>query len=412
MQLSDRKKPSDEELIDYIREHLIENEEPYAIGAWENFNRGDRSQRPLVLYFKRISIAAAVLLLAGSFIYLSGQLADNKPVSRIVQRHNDKLPAEKADEDANAANAVPVKYVERPVERITIEPAVESSEKSLVSALLYDPSAKDPISEVVDSVKSSTFTAGVNTKSSPLVKEGSTDLAFESGEDKFLQYLESEKKHKGLQSTVVKATKESDRWDLGIVVIPAYSTGDKVSMGYGLTMQYALSNRISLRSGLSYNILGGRQDYEQPESAVLLNARVLESSETNYQGIDIPLDISYNLTNSIYASTGLSAYAVFAHSQENRYSASKLVERVVRTAAGTEERMTFVENEKTVEKIQDAKAGRSEYLALYNFSVGYKQPIFKNQSISVEPFLKLPVGRTRGEGMQLLSTGLRIKIGI
>jgi hypothetical protein len=136
----------------------------------------------------------------------------------------------------------------------------------------------------------------------------------------------------------------------------------------------------------------------------------LESVEAKISGIDIPLEVKYHFSKKLYANVGVSAFAVIRHQQNNSYVEQKLVEREASFTAGNKDSFTtFMVTEKTTEKAPEAEVSNDKYLGFYNFSFGYKQKISKSKSVSVEPFMKVPMKEVSKENLRLMGTGVRLK---
>ncbi|HTM97763.1 MAG TPA: hypothetical protein VL088_03425, partial [Pedobacter sp.] len=51
------------------------------------------------------------------------------------------------------------------------------------------------------------------------------------------------------------------------------------------------------------------------------------------------------------------------------------------------------------------------YIGFYNLSFGYTKKVYKNHSLSIEPFVKLPIKVVSQDHLKLMGTGLRLKVG-
>ncbi|NEU08478.1 hypothetical protein GZH53_09175 [Flavihumibacter sp. R14] len=420
MQSSHHKKQSPDELIDYIRESLVENAEPYAPGAWENFNRQESTKRSGI-FWRRILSSAAALLLIGNGIYLFYNLYGNNTPVEVTKTKQYNEPEYQQPRKANRERVdTPVVNNMRSLVSTKLNQAIATdldipihapdktaalSEESELSLTGVDTSGLNVVALNVPKFTISGNLEAMNANSQKLVH-------LDRPKKDFVNFLKNEMIREGLEDSPQPINEAKDKWGFKVAVVPAYGASSKLTLGYSLNMLYALSDKVSLTSGIGYSELGGAKDYKQPESSILLDTKILESSRENYAGIDLPLGVSYNFSKRVYANAGVSAFAVIDQSRYNHFSESKLVERTVRTASGQEERMTFIDNEKTVEKVHDSQIEKAKYLGMYNFSMGYKQRILKTMNISVEPFLKVPVTRSSHDEMRHVATGVRLSLDL
>ncbi|HEX8609447.1 MAG TPA: hypothetical protein VF679_12470, partial [Pedobacter sp.] len=135
----------------------------------------------------------------------------------------------------------------------------------------------------------------------------------------------------------------------------------------------------------------------------------LQSVNTRVSGIDIPLEVRYNLGSRFYANVGVSAFAVINQQQNNVYLQGTVVQRSAANAAGDLQAQTFLVTEKVSETAPETVAANNKLIGFYNFSFGYKQKISKDKSIGIEPFMKVPMKDVTKENLRLLGTGLKIK---
>ncbi|MCX2452988.1 hypothetical protein OQX61_17050 [Pedobacter sp. PLR] len=215
---------------------------------------------------------------------------------------------------------------------------------------------------------------------------------------------------------------QKDKWEMGVMVAPSFGSSKKLNMGYGLSMGYALSKKISINSGISYNEMGasrtmasapggGQQDMPSTMTKGLAgNSKELKAVDANLRGIDIPLEIRYRLTKNLYANVGVSAFAVLNQNQKNTFLESQVQSSPVDpgSAASTTFKANVLSTTVTEEK-QTSNLKTDPYLGFYNFSLGYKQQISRGKSVSLEPFVKLPIKEFTQENLYLIGTGLRLK---
>lgn len=212
-----------------------------------------------------------------------------------------------------------------------------------------------------------------------------------------------------------------DKWEMGVMVAPSFGSSKKLNMGYGVSMAYALSKKVSINSGISYNEMGasrnaassGGGEQNSPNAfsgGFPSNSKQLQSVDASLQGIDIPLEISYRLSKSLYANVGISAFAVLNQKRKNIFLESQVQDSPIDPANASFAFKSNVLSTTVIEEKQSSDELKTDpYLGFYNFSLGYKQRISRGKSVSLEPFLKLPIKEFTQENLYLIGTGLRVK---
>jgi hypothetical protein len=418
--------PSENELIAHIKDSLMSHEESYVPGAWEKFRDQDSKKKPLIFWLVPIGSAAAVLLIATGLYFFINKTSD-KPAVEIAKtspyKYNGPKPDKPITQD-ETSNESPKEMPPVRQEEIGASPASEKEftakntevpvpqsaaridvvTKVNQGSSVPEPAKSDPV-VVVDPVAANKPTSA---KETPERKASS-----------FQEFLNNESIVNKESKPAVMAAAKHNKWEMGVLVAPSFGNTKRLNMGYGVSMDYAVSDKVSLGSGISYNELAASRDISSP--AELMNSpsgyntiaratKDLESVEAKISGIDIPFEVKYRFSKKLYANIGVSAFAVIRHQQSNSYVEQKLVEREASFATGSKDSFTtFIVTEKTVEKAPEAEVSNDRYLGFYNFSFGYKQKISKSKSVSVEPFMKIPMKEVSKENLRLMGTGVRLK---
>jgi len=402
MQPTDHMKESEDELIAHIRESLTGHEEEYVPGAWENFNKNEGKKTVPVIWLWRLSSAAAVLLVVGAGIILFNQKAtDQVPVQNVQYKKEietvKEMPAPiETKQFKNAeANIARVQKASNILAVASDETFIAKESTIVTSAPAVDTKIVEPKTDV----------AKVQTNPTPIENKSSAIQDFLNNETK---------KNQGEALAKVSTSQHEDKWEMGLVVSPSFGNTKKLNMGYGISMGYALTDKISLNSGVSYSEMAATKNLPATvsNSFIASGSKNLESIEAKVSGIDIPLEIKYRVSKNLYANVGVSAFAVINQKQSNSYIQEKVVERAVNSDTGLDQLKSFAVNERVVEQASESeseiKDGR--YIGFYNFSFGYKQKISKGKSVSIEPFMKVPMKEVSKENLRLIGTGLRLKL--
>lgn len=191
-------------------------------------------------------------------------------------------------------------------------------------------------------------------------------------------------------------------------------------MGYGVSMEYAVSKKVSISSGISYNQMGASKvigggggssnPMDAPASAMALvqETKRLKSVDANLVGLDIPLEIKYHISDRFYTNVGVSAFAILNQKQNNNYIEGRLEGESLDLGSASAFKSVFKESTVS-EAVPSEEIKNDKYLGFYNLSIGYKQKVSGKNSLSIEPFMKLPIKEYSKENLKLIGTGIRLK---
>lgn len=412
----DHMKPSEDEVIAHIKDSLATYEEAYAPGAWEHFSKKESNRPGLIIWIGRLSSAAAVVLIGMALFWFTKSAPVKVPVN--VSRENPQDVAGLKPSVAPEGKEVSPSFspsdltIEQSVKKdlpITGEPeeTVKNPENGLV-AMVQVPEEVKPVPSPLNTT---TIVASTGIAQEVKAQEDPKKSSFE-------EFLRDEaNKIDPSEKTAKVAGKENNKWAVGVVLSPSFGNAGKLNMGYGVSMGYALSDKISLNSGISYNEMAATRSVGNPlemaspggNSAIAGESKSLESIEKKVVGFDIPIDIKYNLSKSIYANIGVSAFAVIDQQRSNNYIQERLVERSSASFAGSNDFKTLIVSEKVTENAPESEKESNNYIGFYNFSFGYKQKVAKDKSISIEPFMKVPMREVTKDNLRLMGTGVKLK---
>ena len=147
-----------------------------------------------------------------------------------------------------------------------------------------------------------------------------------------------------------------------------------------------------------------------PINAYSSNSRSLESVNASVRGINIPLELKYNISKKFYTGVGVSALAILNNKQDNNYLVSTGRNITVANTAGIAEQKMLIVTERVSETQPQSLQVADKYIGFYNFSLGYKQKISKKTDFAIEPFLRLPMKTFSNDNLNLTNGGLRLKI--
>lgn len=402
----------EKELIAHIKESLADYEEPYNVGAWENFNK--KKGRRSIIFWLPLTRGVAATLLLGTitfFIARENYLIDDIKNSNVSRSISSNIGTTKDNEtvsiktDKTAENAIHQATKDR---QLFVKKRTKTISHNLenTAALTVD-----------SNLKAENFTPITIQKSNEILAFNATDidsnhvLAQRSTKQiDIMAFFENETK---LNASLKKdSDKKPDRKImLGLLLAPSISDNEKIDMGYGVSVDLKLSNSLSLNSGIVYSKMSAAKQTNLHRNALIENAMVSANTKTLKQtseivsGIDIPLALKYNLSKSIYTNFGFSVYAILQQKRQNTYLEEKFVQKTTEDYefAG----ILVAEQTTELEILRNQKD--NTYLSFYNISLGYKKPFGKSNTIAVEPFMKLPIKDAKVNNLRLVGTGVKLK---
>jgi hypothetical protein len=441
------------ELITHIKAQLTAHEEPYASGAWEKFNR-KKNKKPVLW----LSGVAAILILGFTLIWALHQnpkktqqhYAAIKPVeknfiaktNKLVQKNGSNISQQTALNVALKAQNNDLKKVKKTVnygpklaisnkhftntsiqliakinKQKTINLALNPQNNGLnkiKTTVSYNPGSAIVTTTLPDTLIQLITNNIIEPPSNKIADSVVTSInKAKLAKTKNLAFFDKQAK----LNEAVKTNKKASKWLIGLAIAPSFGNTPKLNMGYGLNMEYAITSKISINSGVAYNQLSASKNIEGanifPDISSIkspsANVKNLESVNTNMSGIDIPLEIKYHISKSIYANIGVSAFAILNQQRSNNYIEEKLVTQESFTIAGEQQETNFLVYERSTQQVAENQIDNPQYLAFYNFNLGFRQKIAKKTYVAFEPFVKLPVQEITAERLRLIGTGLRLR---
>jgi len=422
----------DKELIEHIATQLHHHEESYSTGAWERFNEKNNKKPRFVIWPLWVA-AALILVFGGTFLLLNQQ---NHKTDLVIAKP--KAVEKKLVEKNSVVNAK-----NRQVKTITLSKQINISAKEddevpknisglnnqpqiLVADL--DKKPKDPIIKIENhntlnnSLTNIPLTSYRNRKFEIAV-ERKREKAFKK--PTFEDLLAHDSKISELKTTAKSAG--NSKWEQGLYVAPTMGNDNKVNMNYGFSLAYNLADKLSISSGIAYSSLSSTSNpasqktvssdaspNAMPVSGAISSyssssAKSLESVNANVRGINIPLELKYNINKKLYTGIGVSALAILNNKQNNNYLVSSGKNITVANSAGIAEQRMLIVTDRVSESQTQTSNFSDKYIGFYNFSLGYKQKISKKTDFAVEPFLRLPMKTFSKDNLNLTNGGLKLK---
>lgn len=390
-------------LIDQIREGLYHFEIPYEEGSWEDFERSygaklregkSKPRRPLIRYWKHLSAAA---LLIAIMTYMTWQITvePNLEINAIRQPNIVESPKVK--------NSMPTP--ERTDSTTTV--ALETRWPRAVPNVHKDHLSR-PAS--LDDAGTTGWTRIVRHPTLPTLgqKLYATDFSLPAAikGTSTIGPIATEQ-HLASAESPFRDASEKDKWQFGVEVNSAVVT-DKINVAAGILTQFKIAPKIKLSTGLIYSRLSATHD--AGTTPISPDTRIL-GAESTIQAIDIPLGIKYEATDSWYASVGISALAVLNENKIYRMESDTRREKVIlNPESGVPESVFEVVTTQYQERSANTDfEGRSD-LGYVNLSIGRKKRFNERSDLLFEPFVKIPIGGLRRTDVNLLNSGIKVKV--
>ncbi|WP_069659095.1 hypothetical protein [Arcticibacter eurypsychrophilus] len=391
------------------------------------------------------SVAAALLLVAGTWIFFNQSINDqniNKDKIHTISKNSvDQTLNNNTLETTSDSNVHAKKTVHQPV-RATYS-SIKQPEfiKSGVteSVVLHTNSKNIPESipkeyAILDNADTGTTT------SIPLNKELTT-LREHTEETEIQAYKELNRPLSAVadnydklqqakiavltndKAPIVKVKKDSKfSFSLFAGSHVSYAEGSKSSMntGVGVSSELGITRNLKFTTGLSLAQNTLKYNKRIPEqvaasfitsstsrvSNLMVSSAETKTSAINYSingydasllGLDVPINLKYTVfrkENELYIVAGLSSNFFFDETYTYAYGYNSL------------ESNAFQEHP---DETTTTNSSTFDFARMLNLSVGYGYPIGKQSKLSLEPFLKYPLGGLGAQNLRFGAAGLNLK---
>lgn len=432
----DKDKDITERMVEMLRKHSF----PYKEGAWERFKEYEASKNKKAVLWPYLSGAAAVVLL-GIVLFLkpdrfdtsaqkqlvhteesaTADSSDSIEHEKVLSEDDEQLLADNRQSDLTNRLASENNKAPRGMAVTVAEPFTSSEKKQDIPAdrneqqyafnnlsdkqrkeSVQNNSIKDRATDQKTAMQQEDAGAGVIEPNGTYDQEN----AYQNGD---WALNDGSEDHADLNQSL-------NKWDFSIELAPNINERQKVNFGGGVAIAYNINDKLSISSGVSYVQLDAQRGPNQVDipaefSKASLNSynynKSLNTINTTLVGLDIPVNLKVNLGSQIYASAGVSVFSVLSESRYNIFE-----EKIARVASvsgngsgGPEPAIQTVYSQETN---PDTPYEGKNFTGFFNLSVGYKLPVLKNLNLSVEPYLKVPVGSLTDQDMNLGNGGLKI----
>ncbi len=446
------------ELIEVIKQQLKNRADyPYKAGAWESFKeKYEATPKRKAIIPLWIGAAASVVVLAFGALFV---LRNNESATTGQLAHAPVEMKDTSDKEISNTPGLNSEYLNKDATWVESDKGALSADNKtdlgLSRDLQINPTVRltdgDHVTPLINRVNlhaASSSAINLNLQTEKVVNNPTarkelpmalfpdrdldnqltTDNNFISGEQIDESYAYTAEAGRNISPKKVRLAKNLK---LGAYVSPS-TTEESFDLGGGMVLAYQLSDKIAVRTGASFNqyevgILGSsaRSEKGMHDSPTTAGGAALVSENVAYrtnnvmipnlnsvsgkmQTLDVPLEIKYNVTKDYYIVGGASYAFVLSQERYNYYS--EYTDAITYSSASNSDKPTSTP-QKTVErkiKSDTDNVDSDGFGGFVNFSIGKKTGLTKSLNISVEPFVKIPVGSFKQTDMNYTNGGIRI----
>lgn len=427
------------DIIEQLKQKMLANpDRPYREGAWEGYLAKEGLARKTPVHKLWIPWVAAAVALAVGFVFFQDrevlQIVQQDPVQKQPNKAvvGSDLPPEQqtlagkellGNPSTNVSladqNRFNTAIAPTAVDLLEIQgPATSRQAIYLASANAGEQRSASPTRIELDPVANLSV-ASINFKAfKPLVDDSNTYIPGLGSIAYVPEPTSSPTKPASGGNHLL------DKFEIGAFFSP--NTTDKnMNFGGGLVVAYQLSDKLSVRTGASMNaydvgmntepqmmassvsdLSSNYQHFSARNGETMANVNAISGT---VQTLDIPIEVKYTVVKNFYVSGGVSYAAVLSQKRfnhvvnnansmtfENGISNSNI--SVARAVASVSDKIEINEN-----NLDPNGLG-----GFVNFSIGRKVPLSKSIKLSVEPYIKLPIGQFKQADMDYTNGGLRI----
>ena len=414
-----------------FRRQFTDYEAPYSVGAWEAFDkaRGRDRKRRVVIWWSRL--AACLLLLLVSAVTLIRWVTNEQKMNQHLAKHvsrqgNERPTGPEARETPPQATTFNPALAE-PKSNATTEsnPTDEQHQRKLIeNEALFTyrrPARVKQINAITDTLKLATGSATPETKRSDQPLSQPDRLTVDPIAIRPLQLARIALMVPAVAYEAPTTTRRGSKFNssvrLGVSLLPqsnyARANQPSVALGGGLSTEITLSKHLALVSGFAVTrqALGIQPD--QPSLLTTYGIRQLVDARFAWWGLDVPLNLRYQFgkpgERTWFLTAGTSSVATFGQTYERQYETNQLITTSITLLNGQIQEVQRLVTTQETQAGESPASGTFQPARLLNASVGVDYRIGKQQFITVEPYLKYPLGEVTGEKLRYTTVGLQLR---
>lgn len=446
----------DKILAQKMRE-LLDYEEPYQKGAWENFqDKRDRKKRRMWIWYFRGSVAAITILLALGLFLGKGKdsnfpddngITDTKEQNRGPMDGTERTGRENEKTTFLDGTTLTGREPEHRVKDDTVENGDSNKDDNpndpkvdyAARGVSLDPKDADATTNVKEVASAKPmYRLGAQGHGDVKERENNQDIlknkealkrtvpSLEGDPGKTLEQQDSVTTSEqeliadnligpdpGPDDDETAKGARVDRLRLGVLLSPSVGSGGKQSvassgLGVGLEMEVPVpGSKFSMSTGVVFNAL--YFDSDRTMTGLFLDEEeTANRKETELYGLDIPLNMTYRISDRVSLKTGVSSYIILKESTDMTETFDREVE-VFQSIDGNLVRYTTTELV-SVKETTEAKNIRFAPLGTINLSIGYRVPLTPGLNFEIQPFYKYPLRSLSVRENSTHTVGVALKV--
>jgi len=141
--------------------------------------------------------------------------------------------------------------------------------------------------------------------------------------------------------------------------------------------------------------------------------RQLTDARYTWWGLDIPLNLRYQFgkpaARNWFLTAGTSSVATFGQTYTRQYETNQLITTTITLLNGQTQEVQRLVTTRETQRGQSPTGSTFQPSRLLNISVGADYRLDRHHSLTVEPFLKYPLGDVSGEQHRYTTLGLQLR---
>ena len=418
------KETEDQRIADKFRQVFEDYEDPSSESGWKELRKKYPESKIRPLFFWISSAAAIFLILSGLWLFKPGEDQEFKAVKNSPLVVPQRAEPDQELENLKIKSAVPAndqaikKEVNvKPPEQFaaaarsaipkTSSMEINSSPAFSQSSGKLTPANKDSVSlseNAITKLPESPDKQLINPDSMVLsiAKENQTDQNISKKNNELISPAEK-------KSRSEKGKNKNNMLSLyaGSFINYAEGSESNVNVGAGFSSDFKISKNLKISTGLnlSKNSLtydqnapaNGYGSFQNSNPSGFGNLVAISNYQADLLSLDIPLNLKYLFNpekNATYFLAGLSSGTYLSERYGVQYNNFN-------TLAGT----AANQQQEIKRKLQDFDLMRT-----LNISFGFNTKLSKSQSLTIEPFVKYPLGGLGTENLKFGASGINVKL--
>ncbi len=406
--------------ISQIKQTLQAYEEPYHLGAWNQFMRFRKAKKMQTLY-RWIAAACVLMALSAFWLFEPG----HQPVETMADARLQQIQPEQitpAPDSIPEPLSTPADIQDEEKDADSVEGKIIENEKSkeIEASQLLASQERPQLADTPAEIQFSTLPS--------VILEGLVHLNEESDREQLTppDPVQLNQPNVFRQDTeigeVLRVTKDDlshlrsgRNLSFGLAyssLVNVHESSANWNVGGGLTVKWDFNETFAVSSGLI--LAQSRLQYENVAVRTTTVSPSFISSndmEIDFLSLEIPMNLQYSLTDQFFVSAGVSSASFLREKYRYDYQFQQFVttmENIDGEMQPVSQLVTFSNSE----TVSEPTLSSFQLLAFYNFSLGYSldRRGESKMTLTFEPFIKISAGTFAAGNVKYSTGGLQFKV--